>query len=72
MTTTILRNHSWLGDGGLDLSELIVAYFMLLIWRYLSLAWCDYMKSELIYVHRSASVENNVHELTYGGGSCEM
>jgi hypothetical protein len=26
-----------------------------------------YCKSELIDVHRSASVGNNVHELTYGG-----
>jgi hypothetical protein len=31
MKTTILRNHSWLGDDGLDLYELIVTYFMLLI-----------------------------------------
>jgi hypothetical protein len=27
-------------------------------------------KSELTKVHRSTSVGNNVHELTYGGGSC--
>jgi hypothetical protein len=31
MTTTILCNHSWLGDDELDLSKLIVASFMLLI-----------------------------------------
>jgi hypothetical protein len=29
-----------------------------------------YSKSELTYVHRSTSVGNNVHELTYGRGSC--
>jgi hypothetical protein len=29
MTTTILHNHSWPGDDGLDLSELIKASFML-------------------------------------------
>jgi hypothetical protein len=69
MTTMILHNHSWLGDDGLDLSELIVASFMILQ-RYLILTWCNYSKSELTYVHRSAGVGNNVHELTYGGGSC--
>jgi hypothetical protein len=30
MSITILCNHSWLGDDDLDLSELIVASFMLL------------------------------------------
>jgi hypothetical protein len=29
-----------------------------------------YSESELTYVHRSVSMENNVHELTYGGGPC--
>ena len=29
-----------------------------------------YYKGELTDVHRSASVENIVHELTYGGDSC--
>jgi hypothetical protein len=29
-----------------------------------------YSKGELTYVHRSVYVGNNVHELTYGGGSC--
>jgi hypothetical protein len=45
---------------------------MFLILLYLFLTWCDYSKSELTYVHRSASVENNMYELTYGGGSCEV
>jgi hypothetical protein len=67
MMTTILRNHSWLGEDDLDLSELIVASFMLLILWYLFLAWCYYSKSELTYVHRSTSAGNNVHELTYDG-----
>jgi hypothetical protein len=31
MTTMIVHNYSWLGDNGLDLSDLIVASFMLLI-----------------------------------------
>jgi hypothetical protein len=48
MTTTILSNHSWLGDDGLDLSELIVASFMFLILQYLFLNWCEFSKSELI------------------------
>jgi hypothetical protein len=38
---TILHNHSWLGDDGLDLSELIVASFMILILWYLFLTWCE-------------------------------
>jgi hypothetical protein len=63
----ILHHHSWLWDDSLDLSELIVASFILLILRYLFLTWCDYSKSKLTYVHRSTSVRNNVHELTYGG-----
>jgi hypothetical protein len=29
-----------------------------------------YCKSELIVVHHSPNVGNNVHELTYSGGSC--
>jgi hypothetical protein len=33
----ILRNHSWLGDDSLNLSELIVASLMLLILQYLFL-----------------------------------
>jgi hypothetical protein len=66
MTTTILCNHSLLGDDDLDLSKLIVASFMLLQW-YLFLTWCDYRKGELPYGHRPTSVENNVYELTYGG-----
>jgi hypothetical protein len=67
MTTMILCNQSWLGDDGVDLSELIVASFMLLILWYLFLIWCDYSKSDLTYIHRSASVGNNIHELTYNG-----
>jgi hypothetical protein len=59
MTTTILHNHSQLGDDGLDLSELIVASFMLLQW-YLSFTWCDYSKGELPYDHRSASMGKSV------------
>jgi hypothetical protein len=43
MTTTILRNHSWLGDDNLDLSKLSVASFMLFR-QYLFLTWCDYSK----------------------------
>jgi hypothetical protein len=39
---------------------------MFLQW-YQFLTWCEYGKGELTYVHRSARVENNVHELTYGG-----
>jgi hypothetical protein len=35
--TTILHNHSWLGDDSLDLSELIIASFILLILQYLFL-----------------------------------
>jgi hypothetical protein len=58
-----------MGDDGLDLSELIVPSYMFLQ-RYLFLTWRDYSKSELTYLHCSASVGNNVHELTYGGGSC--
>jgi hypothetical protein len=72
MTTTILCNHNWLGDDDLDLFKLIVASFMFLILRYLFLTWYDYSKSELTYVYHLASVGNNVHELTYGGGSCEV
>jgi hypothetical protein len=55
MTTTILRNHSLLGDDNLDLFELIVVSFMLLILRYPFLTWCEYNKGELTYVHRSAT-----------------
>jgi hypothetical protein len=61
--TTILCNHIWLGDDDLGLSELIASSFTLLQ-RYMFLIWCDYSKGELSYSHRSASVENNVHELT--------
>jgi hypothetical protein len=32
--------------------------------------WGFHSKSELTDVHRSTSVGNNVHGLTYGGGSC--
>jgi hypothetical protein len=60
MTTTILHHHSWLEDNGLDLSELIVASFMFLIFWYLFLTWCDYINSELTYGHRSASVGKSV------------
>jgi hypothetical protein len=67
MATTILHNYSWLGDDGLNLSELIVSSFMILVSLYLFLTWCDYSKSDLTYVHYSASVGNNVYELTYGG-----
>jgi hypothetical protein len=59
MATMILRNHSWLGDDDLDLSELIVASFMLLQW-YLFLTWCDYKKYKLAYGHRSTSVGKSV------------
>jgi hypothetical protein len=59
MMTTILHNHSWLGDNDLDLSKLIVASFMLLILCYMFLNWCDYSKGELLYGHRSASVEKS-------------
>jgi hypothetical protein len=52
----ILCNHSWLGDDSLDLSELIVASFMLIILRYMFLTWCDYNKGELTYVRHSTSV----------------
>jgi hypothetical protein len=44
-----------LGDGGLDLSELIATIFMLLQ-RYLFLTWCDYSKGELPYDHQSISM----------------
>jgi hypothetical protein len=37
MTTTIFHNNSYLGDDGLNLSELIIAFFMLLILWYLFL-----------------------------------
>jgi hypothetical protein len=67
--TSILHNHSWLGDNGLDLSELIVASFILLQW-YLFLTWCDYSKGELPYGRRLASVGKSVYEITYGWGSC--
>jgi hypothetical protein len=60
-----------MGDDNLDLSELIVVAFMLLILLYLFLTWCDYSNSELTYVHRLSSMGNNVHELTYDGGPCE-
>ena len=70
MTTTILHNHINLEHNGLDPSKLIVATFMLPILRYLFLIWCDYSKGELPYGHLSASVGNNVYELTYGSGSC--
>jgi hypothetical protein len=72
MTTTIFHNNSYLGDDGLNLSELIIAFFMLLILWYLFLTWCDYIKSALTYVHRSEIVGNNVHKLTYGASSCEV
>jgi hypothetical protein len=36
----------------------------------LHLLWGVYCKGELTDIHRSASVGNNMHELTYGGGSC--
>jgi hypothetical protein len=65
--TTILLNYSWLGDDSLDLFELIVAFFLHIILRYLLLNKCDYIKGDLTYVYRSASLGNNVHELTYGG-----
>jgi hypothetical protein len=60
MTTTILHNHSLLGDDSLDLSKLIVASFTLLILRYLFLTWCEINKSELTYVHRLTSVRKSV------------
>jgi hypothetical protein len=66
MTTKIRRNHSWLGDDSLDLSQLNVTSFMFLQ-RYLFLIWHDYNNGELSYGHRSTSVGNNVYELTYGG-----
>jgi hypothetical protein len=54
----------------LDLIELVVVF--LLGWHLLftCVGGKFYCKSELIDVHRSASVGNNVHELTNGGGSC--
>jgi hypothetical protein len=54
MMTTILHNHSWLWDDGLNLSELI---FMIILRRYLFLIWYDYSKGGLSYGHCSASVE---------------
>jgi hypothetical protein len=33
-----------MGDDDLDISKLIVASLMLLIWWYLFLTWCDYSK----------------------------
>ena len=56
----ILHNHIWLGDDELDLSELIVASFLLLILWYRFLTLCEFSKSELTYVHRSASVGKSV------------
>jgi hypothetical protein len=53
------------GDDDLKLSELIIASFIHLILRYLFLTWCGYSKDKLTYVHRSASVENNMHEITH-------
>jgi hypothetical protein len=64
----ILRNYICLEDNNLDISKLIASSFMFLQ-RYLFLTWCDYSKGELLYGHRSASVGNNVYELTYSGGS---
>jgi hypothetical protein len=56
MTITMIHNHNWLGDNDLDLSELIVASFILLIWRYMFLTWCEFSKSEFTYVHRSTKL----------------
>jgi hypothetical protein len=47
ITTTILHNHSWLKNNGLDLFELIVASLMVLILQYMFLIWCEFSKSEL-------------------------
>jgi hypothetical protein len=66
MTTTILYNHSSVGDDDLDLFELI---FKVFLQRYLFLTWCDYSKCELPYSHLSASVGKSVYELTYSWGS---
>jgi hypothetical protein len=55
--TTILYNHSWLGDDDLNLSKLIIAIFLR---RYLLLTWCDYSNDELLYGHHSASVGKSV------------
>jgi hypothetical protein len=57
MTTTILRNYSWLGDDDLDLSELIV---IIILCQHLFLKWCDYSKDELPYSHRLESVGKSV------------
>lgn len=55
----------------LDFVELVVIF--LLGWHLLFTCGGNfYCKNELTDVHRSASVGNNVHELTYGGGSCEV
>jgi hypothetical protein len=66
----ILHNYSLLGDDNLDLYEVIVASFMLLILWYLFLTWCEYSKDKLSYGHLSASVGKSVYELTYDWGSC--
>jgi hypothetical protein len=55
MTTSILHNHSLLGDDSLELSELI-SKAIFLRWD-LFLTWCDYSKGDLPYGHYSASVE---------------
>jgi hypothetical protein len=59
MTSTILRNHSWLGYNDLDLSELFSIFIILLRW-YLFLNLCDYSKGELPYGNHSASVGKSV------------
>jgi hypothetical protein len=55
MMTMILYNHSRLVDDDLDLSELIITTFMLLILRYLFLTWCEFSKSEFTSVHHLKS-----------------
>jgi hypothetical protein len=47
--TTILHNHSWLGDDNLELSELIFKEIFLRCDLFLT--WCDYSKGDLPYGH---------------------
>jgi hypothetical protein len=70
----ILRNHSWLLDDSQDLSQ---THRDLLHAPHLAILVLDLgdVSTARVSSHTFIAqqvVGNNVHELTYGGGSCEV
>jgi hypothetical protein len=70
----ILRNHTWLEDDDIDLSQthheiLHASYLVVPVFDLGDVSTTRVSSHTFIAQH---VVGNNVHELTYGGGSCEV